>query len=58
MANLSIKLLLQLYTEEKHHKFTQWLNVCEILVLCVLLKKVTWKPLNISLNPCAQIFFI
>ena len=58
IINLSLELLLQLFTQEKFHKFIQRLDICEMLILGVLLKKVARKPLKISLTPCVQIFFI
>ena len=59
MTNLSYYYYsLQSSTQEKSPKFTQRLDVCEVLILDVLLKKVTRKPVKESLNPCVQIFFI
>ena len=59
MTNLILKLLLQSYTQEKILKFTQKLDVCEILSLGVLLKKkVVRNPLKISLTPCVHNFFV
>ena len=57
MAALNLKLLLlQSYTQEKVTNLPKGFNVCELLILNVPFKKVTQKPLNISLNHCVQIF--
>ena len=58
MINLILKILFQSITHEKIHNVSKEVVVCEILILGGLLKKVTRKPLKVSLNTCYQIFFI
>ena len=51
MTNLSLKLLLQSYRQENiKKKCAKTLEDSEILIFCVLLKKVIRKQLRILLN--------
>ena len=48
---LSLKLILQSYTQAKVYKFTECINVCEILFGFLVKIKSHRKPLKIPLNP-------
>ena len=55
MVHLGLKLILQSYTRDKIHKFNQSFDVCEILILEVLLKKITQYIVK---SLCANLFHV
>ena len=60
MTNLSLKLILQSYSQEKIYNIPEMLDVSEILILTVLLKKIARRLLDqdIIKSLCANLFHI